>query len=259
VVNKKKIKLSASQLQMFTACKRKWYYRYVEKIKEPYKPWLKAGLDFHQCIENCFKKLAGEEVEVEYFDNDIKEMVKVAWEKGIIYSPDTHVVEKKIDIDINEGAEMIGFIDLLDVSNSKIIDHKTFKRPQDCLTEDDLKNNLQLMIYAYWYLLKLDNKKGVWLRHNQINKIDPESSKYTEVWVSRETVEDYWAENVVPVVEEILDLQGAEKEKFTCTIARCGDYGGCSYQKHCEGYKYLTEQEGVDDEIMSIVQGNDRN
>lgn len=236
------------------ACKRKWYFRYVEKIKEPFRPWLKQGLDFHQCIENCFKKLAGEEVEVEYFDNDIKEMVRVAWEKGIIYAPDKHLVEKEVNFEINEGAKMVGYIDLLDVSGGKIIDHKTFKRPQDALTEDDLKDNLQLMIYAYWYLLTLEKKKGVWLRHNQINKIDPENSKYTEVWVSREHVENYWNTVVVPVVEELLELQGEAKKEFKCNTARCGDYGGCPYQEHCDGYKYLTEQEGADDEIMSIVQ-----
>ena len=253
-----KLRLSASQLSLFIACKRKWYFRYVEKIKEPYRPWLKAGLDFHQCIENCFKKLAGEDVGIDYFDNDIRDMVKIAWEKGIIYVPDTHIVEKKIALPINEHAEMTGFIDLLDVTDGKIIDHKTFKRPMDCLTEQDLKENLQLMIYAYWYLYKLDKKKGVWLRHNQINKIDPEASKYTEVWVSRKHVETYWNENILPVVEELVEMQGQEKEKFTCTLARCGDYGGCPYQDNCDGYKYLTEQEGVDDEIMSIVQGNDK-
>ena len=141
--------------------------------------------------------------------------------------------------DINEFAWLIGYIDFLDVSNSKIVDHKSVKSKKWMLTEKDLAENLQLNIYGYWYLNKIPNKKFVYYRHNQLNKQIPDACEFVEVKMKRDDVIDYWNTEVMPCVDEIIELKRqAVKEKFLCNKGACGDYGGCDYKKNCESCGY---------------------
>jgi len=98
-----------------------------------------------------------------------------------------------------------------------------------------LKNDLQLNIYGYWYLKKLPKKKHLTYRHNQLNKINVEGSLFTEAEVHRDDVFHYWETKIMPAINEIWDMyQSCEKYKYVCNLQSCGDYGGCTYLKHCK-------------------------
>jgi hypothetical protein len=234
------IKLSASQISLFKRCKRAWYLRYIEKIKEPFKPWLKDGINFHACIEDVYKKILGQEVKEGYYDSEVVDMVRTAFDLGVLYIPDKFIPEQSIKLKLKEDVQMIGYIDLVDVSNGKINDHKSIKSKRWALTEEQMKDDLQLNIYGYWYLNKLPSKKFVWFRHNQLNKIDPELSEFVEVKRSRDEVFHYWEKQVKPFVDEIVEMRReASKSDYTCDLSACGDYGGCGYKPNCEEDKYL--------------------
>lgn len=234
-----KTRLSASQIGLFKRCKRAWYLRYIEKVPEPPKPWLEKGKKFHACIEDIYNKKLGKEVKEKIYTSDITEMVESGFESGVLYYPNKYLVEHEVKIDINEYAWLIGYIDFLDVSNSKIVDHKSVKSKKWMLTEKDLAENLQLNIYGYWYLNKIPNKKFVYYRHNQLNKQIPDECEFVEVKMKRDDVIDYWNTEVMPCVDEIIELKRqATKEKFLCNRGACGDYGGCDYKKNCESCGY---------------------
>ena len=236
----KKLRLSASQISLFKRCKRAWYLRYIEKIKEPYKPWLTTGVNFHSCIEGIYKKILGEEVKEKYYDRELIDMVRDAFDKGVLYVPNKFIPEKRIKFDINEHASMIGYVDLIDVTDGKLNDHKTIKSSKWALNEDQLKEDLQLNIYGYWYLKKIPSRKHVWFRHNQLHKIDSDLSTFVEVKVSRDDVYQYWETEIAPLVDEIVELKiESEKSKYICEQKSCGDYGGCGYKDNCEEHKYL--------------------
>jgi hypothetical protein len=233
-ITKKEIKLSASQISLFKRCKRAWYHRYIEKVKTPPKPWLRKGIEFHECIERMYKKIKGDEVELGLYSSDIIDMVKTGFKLDILYVPNTFAVEQPVNFQIMDDVSMVGYIDFLDVSNAKIVDHKTIKSHSWALKEDDLRADLQLNIYGYWYLSKLPRRNRVTFRHNQIHKTEPELSSFVEVEVSRMDVENYYHENVMPYVNEIVELsQDPEINRFSCDLSRCGDYGGCDYEKVC--------------------------
>lgn len=235
------LRLSASQLSLFKSCKRAWYYRYVEKVKIPKKPWLQTGIDFHECIENKYKKLLGEEVKDIIYDSELVKMVDFAWEQGILYTPNKFLIEKEIKIPIDEKIHMIGKIDLLDITNGKIVDHKTVKSKKYALDENDLRKDLQLNIYGYWYFLKLPQKKCVYYRHNQLHKIASDLTTYTEVKVSRDSVEKYWNFVVLPIVYEVQKYaEHKTKEHFPCNLSNCSNYGGCDYKYNCDKQKTLS-------------------
>ena len=232
--------LSASQISLFKRCKRAWYKRYIEKIKEPPKPWLIYGVNFHDCIEKIYRKILGEEVQQKEYDQEIIDLVNEGFRKEVLYVPNKFIPEKEIKFKINEHASMRGYVDLIDVSNGKIVDHKTIKGLSYALTEEDLKQDLQLNIYGYWYLQTLKEKDHVYYRHNQLHKFTPEHSKFTEVVVSRKYVETYWETQVLPYVNEIVDLRSRlDLKEYTCNTNACDDYGGCFHKPDCheKGYK----------------------
>jgi hypothetical protein len=231
LIEKKPLVLSASQISLFKRCKRAWYLRYVEKIKEPPKPWLKKGNDFHRCIEK---------VEDDYFDSDVIEMVKIAFNKEILYVPNKFLIEHPIKFNVNDMASIRGYVDFLDVSNGKINDHKSISSKKWALTEETIKTDLQLNIYGFWYLQKIPNKKHVYYRHNQLHKIDPDLSSFIEVKRSRDDVMDYWCNEIKPIIDEIVDLYlNCEKKNYLCNLDACKDYGGCGYELTCINDKYM--------------------
>ena len=229
------IKVSPSQILLFKRCPRAWYFKYVMKVKEPYRPWLSAGNDFHLCIEHTYMKIRGDDIKKKrYFDQEWIDLVNLGFEKEILTVPNNFLLEHPVKFEIVEGVHMNGIADFVNVSENKIEDHKTLKSWQYAETEETLIKNLQLMVYAYWYLKKLPKKKYVYLRHNQFHKNAPETSKFTEVKVSRKKVESFWETEVVPYVEQMRDLKtNTDENAFEYDLERCGDYGGCSFLGNC--------------------------
>lgn len=228
------MKLSASQIIKFIRCQREWYYSYVKKIPVPRKPWLKTGNDFHEYIEGKYQKLLGKTVEEGYYSNDITGMVDEAWDTDILYIPQKFIVEKSINFVINEEASLTGKVDLIDVTKAKIIDHKTFNDKKYTYNEEELKENIQLNIYAFWYLNKIPKRNTVFLRHNYLNKIDSCMNFFTEVEVTREEVYGFWNNNVIPVVHEMIKLSKTNEENcYKCNTSKCGEYGGCDFLSVC--------------------------
>lgn len=229
------ITLSASQLQLFKSCPRAWYWKYVMKVKEAYKPWLNQGNSFHLCIEHTYMKIRGDEIKKpKYFDQDLLDLVDIGFEKGILTVPDNFLLEKEIKMPLCEGAKLKGFVDFINVDDGKIEDHKTVGSWQYAETEETLKNNLQLLIYAHWYLKKVKSRNNVTLKHNQFHKNAPETSKSVEVKVSRDYVENYWNTEVQPYVEQMVEMKtNTDENAFEYNLGACDNYGGCSFLGKC--------------------------
>jgi hypothetical protein len=231
----KKIQLSASQIILFKSCPRSWYWKYVMKVKEPYMPWLNTGLAFHLCIEHTYMKIRGDEIKKpKYFDEDLIDLVNIGFDKGILEVPNNFLLEHNIKVPLCEGAYLKGIIDFVNVDDGKIEDHKTVSSWKYAETEETLKNNMQLLIYAKWYLNKVKTRKSVYLKHNQFHKNAPETSKSVEVKVSRDYVENYWEKEVMSYVNQMIEMKTNTDEKaFDFNLDSCGNYGGCSFLDKC--------------------------
>lgn len=233
------ILVSVSQISMFKACPRSWYWKYVMKVKEPYKPWLTTGINFHSCIEHAYMKIRGDEIKKpKQFDEDLVDMVNIGFEKKILTIPDTFLLEHAIKFNACEGAYLKGFADFINVSEGKIEDHKTISSWQYAETEETLKDNFQLLVYAKWYLDKVKTRKTIFLRHNQFHKNAPETSRAVEVEVTRQDVEDNWYNNALPYIKQMVALKKNTDEKaFDFNQESCGNYGGCSFSNVCGEYR----------------------
>jgi hypothetical protein len=235
---KGRLKVSASQILSFRNCKRFWYINKVLGIPTEETPALLYGKNFHSCIEKTYELLdqglAMEEIRTaikDLFVPEITNMVIKGWTLGILTLPKKRLIEQEIKIPIGDYGVMRGFIDFINVDESRIEDHKTIGNWQYALKEQDLEQNLQLMIYAYWYFRKIKNKKEVYIRHNQFYKSNPSDSKFIVKKVYKDHVCDYWEENVVKLVSEMVEYAKIQDVKeVEVNLKHCGAYGGCCFK-----------------------------
>ena len=239
VLYNKIMNLSPSQILLYKRCPRAWYYRYIKKIVPTPSPALQYGIEFHDGIEYIISKFLGNEVEPKTQTRDeIRDIIRVGFELGVLEVPKVGIVEKKISFNITEDIYMVGKIDLIDISNSCIIDHKTVADLKYALTKEQLKEDFQLNVYGYWYITSSPKEKThINYRHNQLLKPAPEYSKKTEVVVSKEHVFDYWETHIKPVAVEIYELKQKAKDDSTFyekNFESCGMYGGCDFSMPCD-------------------------
>jgi hypothetical protein len=240
--DKNRLKVSASQILSFKNCKRFWYINKVQGKATKETPALIYGKKFHSCIEMTYDLLTEgydlkdvrKKIRRKYFP-EITDMVLKGWRKGILTLPPKKLIEKYIKIPIGDYGLLRGYIDFYNVSEGKIEDHKTIGNWHYALTQKDLKENLQLMIYAYWAFKKLPKKDKITVRHNQFYKENGDESKFIEEVVTRDHVIEYWKENVEKTVQEMVEYARIQSiNDVEGNLNHCGAYGGCCFkEKDC--------------------------
>lgn len=147
-------KYSPSKLNVWTDCKRKYKYKYVDKIKVPFipKPFFEKGTFYHQVLEFYPNKLPepfnfklSSKDDIKRYKLNLIDILKNNQIKRLLDI--SHISELKInykDSEINFG----GYIDYISISSKKaiIVDWKTGKIYKD-------KTDHQIKLYALWVFL----------------------------------------------------------------------------------------------------------
>lgn len=217
--------ISASQIKNVSGCARKWYFEYIDRIKQPKTDALQDGIDFHDVIDHIYK----EKEFSRNYPEKIIEMVTEAWETGLFdLDTDNYESEVKIQFDVDENHYLRGYVDLVDYENHVIVDHKTVKEFKWGLSEDDLKVDVQMMVYSYWYLSKFPEVEEIGLRHNQVLKKNPKKSRPVETTVTREHVMRFWEEKILRASKALhLVRQRETADDVPCNTKNCYQYGEC--------------------------------
>jgi hypothetical protein len=248
--DKGRLKVSASQIQSFQNCPNFWFINKVQGHQTKITPALAYGSKFHSCIEKTYE-LLDEGVDLgglkkslrklnKYGDEHI-DMAIAGWQNKILINPPKKLIEKSIKVPIGDYGIMRGFIDFYNVNKNRIEDHKTIGDWKWAVKQEELKDNLQLMIYCYWAMRKLPTKKEIVVRHNQFFKKDPDQSQFIEDVVSRDYVYDYWAEHVEKTVSVMVEyVKELPDDYMELDIEKnpkhCGAYGGCCFlNEKCDG------------------------
>jgi hypothetical protein len=237
-----KILVSASQITNFRNCNRYWWWNKIKGKEIKKTPALSYGTQFHKCIEESYGLMKTgctvdemyETLYNKHYEHEIVDLVDVGWKKNILGLPENFLVEKGFNIPIGDFGIMRGSIDFYNVSEIRIEDHKTISSWQYALEEDDLKYNVQLMIYAYYILSKLPDKEVVSIRHNQFHKIAPETSRFVQTEVTKKEVFEYWESMIVETVQNMIKYS-KEMEEKNVPVKRdhCSSYGGCPFLTFC--------------------------
>jgi len=135
---------------------------------------------------------------------------------------------------------LVGYIDILDLSDPKqpvVIDHKTTSSWNWAKTSEQLRNDPQMIAYAQHALYECSAADTVEVSHIQYRTKGAPDARRVSAVLSREHVEQHWAE-LVELAAEMKKASLLESvEEAEPNYSSCGAFGGCPYADTCAAFK----------------------
>ena len=221
--------LSATQIETFSLCQRKWGYQYLDGIKPLASKAALFGSSVHTFLQ---KYLTGYEID---FNTDEGRVIK----PGLDFLPkklDPQMVEKQFFFAINKQIFQ-GFIDFFHHLGSQtwlIGDHKTCSSFTSALTSEQLKKNIQANIYAQWAFNELGAEK-VQLKWIYYKTKGPAKAICVEAQIKKQEQPKLFkthlhaARDITAIIEKKTDSLKLEKN-----FNACFKYGRCPFFSYCK-------------------------
>jgi hypothetical protein len=257
----KRIFVSASQIENYRSCTRRWWFRSVKKIAEPQSVAQQFGDRFSKAIE---ARLKGDIIPL--FDEVTDATISRFLDSATAYfpvEPNPNIfAEKKIQFNLDDvNATMVGYIDVLDLSgpNAHIRDHKTRSDKKYAPSHTDLTSDLQLNIYAYAIRHELAKDLLVDSTIGHINYIKPPKARahdldylrtewQPEVFLRQVPIDSENNDAIMAVVKTDVEvmhryadsLLPAEQVPYDTTSKACFKYGqSCPYTAICPKLSFV--------------------
>lgn len=227
--------LSATEIETFETCRRKWAYQYLDGIKPPPSKAAEFGLAVHGFLE---KHLTGYAINYETPEGRVASA-------GLRYLPNRlprENVERPI-LFLKQGKMFHGYIDFFEQVGSQtwlIGDHKTSSTLTRTLTSDELKKNTQANVYAQW---AFEEKGAETVRLRWIYYRTQSTPK--AISVETELTKDEAEENFTHISEVADDILKIVKERHSSSslpknFASCFKYGRCPFYAQCKNTQKTT-------------------
>lgn len=260
-------RLSATQIDSFIDCNRKWAFKQIEKIEAPAHKSAQLGTRVH-AIQEAWQK--------EGLPPDPSEVLMLtkrqdgidapfAYYPGRIAMSGIHLlppprfglVEQKIAID-TPRAKWRGAIDLIYGSTEEgnvipldsrgrnadlitILDHKTTRDFAWAKTPDILQHDPQAILYSAWAMANfgVDLVRLQWVYYRTEKK--PEA-RLVELILEKKHVENQ-IRGLDDIAQEVYKVRSSGKKALEVTPnpSACDRYGGCAYKSICQ--HTLSEEE----------------
>lgn len=279
--------ISASQLELHERCARAWWFRYVVRLPDAPSRAQEFGTAFHAALETW---LGGEDpfgvagwdqglapVESDLVRRLIQDAVQVKpralgkREEAVVRRVPGQLVESEFWIPVLDGrpvVKLMGYVDIATVDG--IHDNKTTKSRKWVKTPEQLRENMQLLVYARAWLEDrrsdgIADPSQIKLRHNLFIK-DEGAADFVEVFVTPTEVDAAW-DRVKQRAEEMRKLRVAatprddghaaelleivppaevdRKRVLTSRSGPCGMFGGCAFREVCGGIRSLAEHRNI--------------
>jgi RecB family exonuclease len=244
----KPIKISASSVQTYEQCPRRWFYRYIQKLypKVPEEEWTQFGNFIHDVAEHYtggtleeFKKLAAEKLKKYVISPTYKHKVIPAIKNLYVFcnqrfqADDVIDRERKIEIPYRENFILTGKLDILHVRNNTvtIIDWKSSKAEKD--------HSFQLAFYKL--LLDLFDIVKTDVLHCEIVYLcatTQDDLLYVEKYQITKTEADDAIRRIEALIRTYKYLGTTDKEKWRMKPGPLCEYCDFFKAKICEGKKH---------------------
>jgi PD-(D/E)XK nuclease superfamily len=234
--------LSASQMDLWKRCKRRWGYSYLEGKREASGKSAEAGTRVHAVLEKYLRD--GSPIDATETWNGYPigaialDMVPHLPPAGTVKN-----VEQSLRLVVN-NVTFTGRVDA--VHDNTVYDHKTTSNLKNAKSEKTLKTDIQALIYARW----LDKDGALQWTTGQTK--DVIKTKKTFLKVIREEVHEAFDNIVMPVAREILAAYEAnepsklERNKKACFFV---PPNGCPHRIPCA----IEESKQMYDNKKSLV------
>jgi hypothetical protein len=247
--------ISATQLQTFELCPRKWWFDKVLRLPRLERKQFDFGTVLHSV---CERFLLADELGIDPITNEpvdlypedwhnnlppadqdlIKRLISAAITEGVLERKPNRLIEHEFRLPVIPGVQIMGFVDVL--YPDSVEDHKTSKATRWFQSAKSLPENLQMLIYGKVCLDRNPRLDRVLLRHNQFCK-DPDKPQVrkTEAWATKEQILDAWENRVVATAHKMVEIKQAEYGSWMDTPepdyskGPCNAYGGCEFTPIC--------------------------
>ena len=215
---------SASQITMWQACPRSYYYRYEQGIKSPATPSLLLGSAIHKAVELWFQ---GTPIDISS-EAGRRALPLLEWAPA----RDTQGLQIERKISFARGdIEFIGYIDLLHTSPAglHLIDWKSCSDEKWAKTPADLATDVQANGYAHWATLQTGQAQVPALWAYTRTKGSPKAWAVRHVFAKPDV--DVQADRLFSVASLIQRLRNAKapETEYPQHTSACQVYGGCPY------------------------------
>lgn len=225
------MRLSASQIETFTNCRRKWAWRYLDGVEESPSKAAELGRAVHAELE---KYLSGGDVD---FTTEIGYIAASGLEH--LPKPGTPglLIEQEFHFEGPSGHTYLGYKDLEEPGI--VTDHKTAGDLKWQKTADELRKDIQATLYAVDYFRKHPEEPHVGLRWVYYQTKNTRKSAVTHIRVSQpETWQRFLeieqiAEQMHEVSQDKPDGTPVRALDLPANINHCSAYGGCPHQGRC--------------------------
>lgn len=239
---------SASQIDTFRSCQRKWGYRYLDRICPPPSKAAQLGSSVHAALEN-------------FLVDNTPELRSPLWkiiEPGLKFLPNNlqkDQVEKHFAF-VEDEMFFHGFIDFhqhLEDKTWLIGDHKTCSSFDHALSPTSLKKDLQANIYARWAFnnLSADKVRLRWIYYQTKSK---NQARCVEAEIDNQENLDN-CRSIFESAKEIEELVERKRASFTLpkNTSSCFKYGRCPYFAMCTNNRRITAvKETSSDQNISL-------
>jgi hypothetical protein len=228
--------VSASAIQTFVDCRRKYFAQYVLGIKAPPKPSQEEGTRLHEQMEKY--ALFGDKPQHPSCRLAM-EYIQTKAQRPLIQTESALEDPKLLLADVR----VKGFIDYYDPTDEIrpfIRDYKSCNGFRYIKTEDELARNIQALVYMGWAMLRHPKAKSCQFEHLYLSTAkDSKTSRpkpgvrQTRIELSREEIEKA-LRSIEEIVDEMKAVVGAtELDHVQPTWSHCGEYGGCHMADRC--------------------------
>jgi RecB family exonuclease len=253
--------VSPSQISTFRSCNRQWYFQSILGIRAPQKPSAALGEAVHKQLEDYILKGT---------PPDKTTPAGQIASKGLGFLPPAAECDVELNIGEHpagqnlkiEGIQVTGRIDLLRWKGApvpEVLDHKTTSNPAYALTESELHNDPQMLIYSGFLYALLKHQK-VWEGRQMVRATHlvygtraPYVSQRTSVLMARDHVRDAWGTHLRDTVLDMKDTAVVPTViEVEPNYSACGKYGGCFFKDKCQAMKQGGQTEMS---LLNIVKG----
>lgn len=223
------LKASASSLSLLQRCDRAWFSEKILELENPSTPRQEAsfarGTALHAAIEKFLLDSTSETIDDDLACLASEFLTRLRSSLGLL-------VEQEMHFEM-EGIVVRGFVDVC--TDRGILDFKTtssiYKWGEKRAT---IPQNLQLMIYAHWWLMNRPEVTEVTIGHLQFQtKGRPEIQLVHRV-VDRDHVANYVTRVIAPLLRHQHHVAAAAGlDELIPNRESCGAYGGCPHRATC--------------------------
>lgn len=225
--------LSATEIETFELCRRKWAYHYLDAVKPPPSKAAQFGLSVHRYLE---RYLTGDSPDHQSPEGRVASA-------GLQHLPPKlprENVERPIFFH-NRGHIFHGYIDFFEQLGSQtwlIGDHKTSSILSRALSADELKKNTQANVYAQWAFAE-KNAELIQLRWIYYRTSSTPKSIVVDAELTKAEANDNFA-RIAYIADDIVSIarERPPSASLPKNLSACFKYGRCPFYAQCKSSSF---------------------